>query len=244
MTPSRRSRRLPAPASRRERSATRFAFSHDVVHEVVLQGIDPTRRAELHRRAAAVLASGCDADPSFHAVVADHLDQAGPDHADAASVRVGARGAPGAGRARLPRRRPRSSGVALLPRLPTSSARATLILEEGDSLLLAGDLVGARERFTACADLARRIGAPEVRARAVLGIGAGPGGLGGTDRERRAGRARGGRARGAARRCDRAAIDAARAPVGHRRHARDDGDRAAAGRGPRSSWPSRSATRS
>ncbi len=151
----------------------RFAFSHDVVHEVVLQGINPTRLAELHGRAAAVLASRLHTDPSFHAVVADHLDQAGPGHAGAASVEW-----------ELAARRAQDvlayrEAAAFLRRGAAAASadllrRATLTLEEGESLLLAGDLVGARERFTACADLGVRIGAPEVRARAVLGIGAGP----------------------------------------------------------------------
>ncbi len=150
-----------------------FVFSHDIVHEVVLHGIDPTRRADLHRRAAAALVEGLEVDPSFHAVVADHLDQAGPDHADAASVQweLAARRAlivlayrEAAG---FFRRGARAASTDL-------HRRATLMLDEGDSLLLAGDLEAARERFTACAELARSIAAPDIRARAVLGIGTGP----------------------------------------------------------------------
>jgi predicted ATPase len=63
-----------------------FAFSHDVVRDVVLDGLEPARRATLHARAAAVFAERLPADPSFHAAVADHLERAGPAHTEAASV--------------------------------------------------------------------------------------------------------------------------------------------------------------
>jgi hypothetical protein len=52
--------------------------------------------------------------------------------------------------------------------------RAQLLVAEGDALLLAGDLETARARFTDGAHLARATDAPEILARAVLGIGAGP----------------------------------------------------------------------
>jgi predicted ATPase len=150
-----------------------FAFSHDVVRDVVLDGLEPTRRAGLHERAAAVYAERLRADPSFHAVVADHLDRAGPDHADAASVQweLAAR---------------RALGVVAYPEAATlfgraaraaasdPERRAAMAVDEGDALLLAGDLDAARARFTAGADLARQVAAPRLLARAVLGIGAGP----------------------------------------------------------------------
>ena len=60
--------------------AARLSFSHDLIRDVVLDGVDPVRRIELHLRAAEGFAERVADDPSLHAVVADHLDRAGPAH--------------------------------------------------------------------------------------------------------------------------------------------------------------------
>ncbi|MFN2419332.1 MAG: AAA family ATPase [Candidatus Limnocylindria bacterium] len=150
-----------------------FALTHDVVRDVVLDGVEPAQRARLHERAATVFAERLQGDPSFHAVVADHLDRAGPEHTEAASVQweLAARRAlsvlayPGA--------------AAMFGRAARAAAndparRAALTVDEGDALLLAGDLDAARTRFAAGVDLARQVAAPRLLARAVLGVGVGP----------------------------------------------------------------------
>jgi AAA ATPase domain len=150
-----------------------FAFSHDVVRDVVLDGLGPGPRARLHSHAAALFAERLPGDPSFHAVVADHLDRAGTDHRDAASVQW-----------ELAARRALSvvaypEAATLFERAARAAAgdparRAALTVDEGDALLLAGDLEVARARFTTGADLARHTAAPRLVARALLGVGAGP----------------------------------------------------------------------
>lgn len=150
-----------------------FVFSHDVVHEVVLDGIDRRERIELHRRAAAEFEKRLPADPSFHAVVANHLDNAGPKHTEAASAHweLAAR------RARAVLAHNESAAFfahAARTELADSRRRAGLLIEQGESLLRAGELDTARERFREGADLARSIAAPDLLARAILGMGTGP----------------------------------------------------------------------
>ena len=168
---------------------TNFRFSHDVVRDVVLGGIDSARRAELHLSVATVFEEQLPVDASLHAVVADHLDQAGPGRAEAAAAHweqaaLGARRVlafDDAAKCLAHAER----GWAADPR-----RRAALMVEEGECLLLAGNLEEARERFLHGAELA----AWGRRARDHGSGGprhwSGPGGVGGADRERRTRRAR------------------------------------------------------
>ncbi len=149
-----------------------FSFSHDLVRDVVLGGISSARRAALHLRVAEVYEERLAIDASWHAVVADHLDEAGPEHAKAAAGHW-EQAAHAARRvlafdeaARCLARAGR--GWALDPR-----RRAALVVEEGECLLLAGDLVEARARFLTGAELARAVDDPGIMARAVLGMGTG-----------------------------------------------------------------------
>jgi tetratricopeptide (TPR) repeat protein len=154
-------------------AANGYQFSHDLIRDVVLDGIDPVRRAELHLGAASAFEERLMVDDSFYAVVADHLEQAGPIHAEAAAVHweLAAR---------------RAQRVLAFDEAAFCFARAArnclqddrrvavLLVEEGEALLLAGELEHARARFLAGAKLARSIAEPELLARSVLGMGAGP----------------------------------------------------------------------
>ena len=147
------------------------AFSHDLVRDVVLDGLDPRKRTELHRRAATVLETRL--DPSFHAVVADHLSKAGPAHSDAASQQWEHAGL-------------RAKSLLAYEQAADCFARGAraaagdpdrypaLLIAQGDALVLAGDLETARARYTEAVTAARAAPNPELLARAVLGIGAGP----------------------------------------------------------------------
>ena len=149
-----------------------FTFSHDLVRELVLSALDRVRREGMHERAAVVFTDRARADPSFHATVADHLEQAGPDHSAAAAVEwaLAARRAQA-----VLAHREASAMFGRAARASTDARRrAELILDEGHALLLAGDLEAARDRFTAADNLARDVTAPDISARAVLGIGVGP----------------------------------------------------------------------
>jgi hypothetical protein len=153
--------------------ATTFTFSHDLVRDVVLDGLGPKRRAELHHRAAVALEGRLGADPSLHTVVADHLARAGAQHADEASAQweLAARHAESvlayeeaaaffAHAADLRRDQP--------------ARRAQLQVSQGDALLRAGNLPQARLCFLDAAALAKALGEPELLAMALLGVGTGP----------------------------------------------------------------------
>ncbi|MGH8984741.1 MAG: ATP-binding protein, partial [Acidimicrobiia bacterium] len=149
------------------------AFSHDLVRDVVLDGLDARKRADLHRRAAEVIEKRLPLDPSFHAVVADHLSKAGAAHRRAASQhweRAGLRA-----RSLLAYR----EAAACFARAGRAAASdldryAAMVVAEGEALVMAGDLDTARARYTDAATAARAVPNPEVFARAVLGIGTGP----------------------------------------------------------------------
>jgi tetratricopeptide (TPR) repeat protein len=149
------------------------AFSHDLVRDVVLSGLDVRRRLELHRRAAAALERRLALDPSFHAVVADHLSKAGAGQSDAASQHWESAGFRASSllaydeAARCFARASRATGS-------DADRYARLLVAEGEALVLAGNLELARARYTDAATAARTVGNPELLARAVLGIGTGP----------------------------------------------------------------------
>jgi predicted ATPase len=150
-----------------------YRFSHDLVRDVVLDGIAPARRAELHRRVAATFEERLTVDDSLHAVVADHLERAGPIHAAAAATHweLAAR--------RAKRVLAFDEAALCFARAARNCAQdsrriAALLVEEGEALLLTGELEHARARFLAGAKLARSIAEPELLARSVLGMGAGP----------------------------------------------------------------------
>ena len=150
-----------------------YRFSHDLVRDVVLDGVDPVRRTELHLRVASAFEERVTVDDSFHAVVADHLERAGPLHAEAAAAHWELA-------ARRAQRVLAFDEAALCFRraarncAPDSRRVAVLLVDEGEALLLAGELEHARARFLAGARLARSVADPELLARAVLGMGAGP----------------------------------------------------------------------
>jgi tetratricopeptide (TPR) repeat protein len=146
-----------------------FDFSHDLVREVVLENVDPATRRDLHRRAARALEPLLSHDPSFHAVIADHLSRAGTQHAAAASAHWEQAG----------RRAQRLLAYEDAAEFFARAARAcvadparhgALLVVEGEALLLTGDLDAARARFTDAAAAARVIKDPELNARAVLGV--------------------------------------------------------------------------
>jgi tetratricopeptide (TPR) repeat protein len=148
------------------------SFSHALVRDVVLDGIEPVARAALHHRTAAELARRAEVDESLHRVVAHHLSQAGPAMASAASEHWER-----AGHAAL-RVLAYEDATVCFDNAAQASATdprraAGLLIAQGEASLLAGDLERAREQFTAAAAQARALGEPELFARAVLGIGTG-----------------------------------------------------------------------
>ena len=152
---------------------TEFTFSHDLVREVVLEGLDPIKRAQLHGRAAVAIEPGLRTDPSFHAIVADHLARAGPEHAAAASKHW-EHAARRAERMLAFEEAAQRYERAAHSCVDDSGRLGALVAAQGDALLLAGDLEGARVRFLETVTIARDIKDAALLARAVLGIGTGP----------------------------------------------------------------------
>lgn len=149
-----------------------MSFSHDLVREVVVDGIDANTRERVHQRAAAIFEERCRTDPSFFAVVADHLEHAGSAHIEMAS-KTWERAAQRATRmlayaeaAACYARAARTAG-------PDRRRVTELQIAEGDSRLLDGDLEAARSCFAGAVQSARAIEDPELLARSVLGFGTG-----------------------------------------------------------------------
>lgn len=156
-----------------ENDPEHFAFSHDLLRDVVLDGIDPRRRVDLHGRAAAVFETRLPMDPSFHAVVADHLSKAGAARTAAASEHWERAGQ----RARSVLAYDEAAGCFARAASAVSGdpdRYAALLVAQGEALVLAGDLETARARYADAAAAARAVSNPELLARAVLGIGTGP----------------------------------------------------------------------
>ena len=129
-----------------------FAFAHDLIRDVVLDSMPATRRSELHRSAAGLLADLIDRDPGMRAQLAMHLQAAGEvdeacGHWEAAALWH---------RDRLSFEQAAAwfARAGELARDPTH--RIDLVLAEADARLRAGDLARARERFATAADLAQR----------------------------------------------------------------------------------------
>jgi hypothetical protein len=153
-----------------------LGFGHDLIRQVVLDGMASGRRASLHLRAADVLAGRLSADPSLHAAIAAHLTEAGPESADDASAHWDA-----AARRALDllgyEEAATCFGRARALAIHAPSRQAELLADQGNALLRAGDLPGARARFAECADAARTAGRADLLAEAALGMGTGPSGF-------------------------------------------------------------------
>lgn len=150
-----------------------YAFSHGLLRDVVIDGLDSSRRSELHRRAAAALERRLATDPSLHAVVADHLAQAGGPYADEAS-RHWEQAAHHALRVVAYEDAASAFGRAAAAGRDEPNRYAALLIAQGDALLLAGDLEAARALLRQAVTAARAIPNPELMARAVLSMGTGP----------------------------------------------------------------------
>jgi len=147
-------------------------FTHALVRDAVYEGVGGSRRAELHRRAAAALEHGAREDD--WAAVAHHWLRSGghADRAARASRRAG-------DRAKARRAFADAAGhyERAAESLATLSADESVIvdaeLERADMLLRAGRPHEARDVYFMVADRARAGGRPNELAHAALGLGAG-----------------------------------------------------------------------
>jgi DNA-binding CsgD family transcriptional regulator/tetratricopeptide (TPR) repeat protein len=153
----------------------RYAFSHALIRETLYEALPAARRIRLHGQVGAALEAVYGADRAAHlAELAHHFVQAAPAGDAARAVdyarRAGKRAmallafeeAAGHYRRALEVVEARAAGQIRL--------RCDVLLALGDALRKAGDPHPALEHFQHAADLARRLVAPDLLARAALGF--------------------------------------------------------------------------
>jgi DNA-binding CsgD family transcriptional regulator len=154
----------------------RWRFAHTLVREVVYEGLPAARRVRLHGLVGETLEAAHAADPGPHlAELAHHFVAAAPGGQVARAVRV----ATLAGRRALELLAWEDAAVLFeralaaleLADRPDQLERCELLLALGEARMAASDVTAARAAHRQAGELARRIGAPEVLARAVLGLG-------------------------------------------------------------------------
>jgi hypothetical protein len=164
----------------RELDAGRYAFTHQLLRDVLYVELGITRRVRLHEEAGEGLqrlaALGAPVDP---AELAHHFVLAAP--RGRGREAVGYARAAGEQSMRLlayeAAARQFEAALATLELMPGSRDRAELLLALGAARLAAGEPAAARRSYLAAADAARVAGRPEQLARAALGLGGGPAGF-------------------------------------------------------------------
>jgi DNA-binding CsgD family transcriptional regulator len=156
----------------------RWRFAHALVREVLYEDLPAARRVRLHGRVGEALEAAYAADPGPHlAELAHHFVAAAPggEQMVARAMRL----ATLAGRRALQLLAWEEAGglferalAALeLAERPDQRERCELLLAIGEARMAASDVPAARAAYQQAGELARRIGAPEVLARAGLGLG-------------------------------------------------------------------------
>jgi DNA-binding CsgD family transcriptional regulator len=154
----------------------RWRFAHALVREVVYEGLPAARRVRLHGRVGEALEAVCAADPGPHlAELAHHFVAAAPGGQVARAVRA----ATLAGRRALDLLAweeaaslfERALVAQELAGRPDPRQRCQLLLTLGEARMAASDVPAARAAYQQAGELARRIAAPELLARAGLGLG-------------------------------------------------------------------------
>jgi predicted ATPase/DNA-binding CsgD family transcriptional regulator len=156
----------------------RWRFAHALVREVVYEGLSAARRIRLHGRVGAALEAVYAADPGPHlAELAHHFvaAAAGGEEMVGRAVRV----ATAAGRRALELLAweeaaglfERALAALELAERPDQHQRCQLLVALGEARMAASDVAAARAAYQQAGELARRIGAPGLLARAGLGLG-------------------------------------------------------------------------
>jgi len=155
-----------------------WRFAHALVREVLYESLPAARRLRLHGRVGEALQSVFAADPGPHlAELAHHFVAAAPSGEEmvARAVRV----ATLAGRRALELLAweeaaglfERALAALDLAERPDLQPRCQLLLALGEARMAASEVPAARTAYQQAGELARRLGAPELLARAALGPG-------------------------------------------------------------------------
>jgi DNA-binding SARP family transcriptional activator/tetratricopeptide (TPR) repeat protein len=153
--------------------AGRYGFTHVLTHDVVYEGVAPTRRSQLHRAVGDALVRLTGGGDDEHlGELAHHFALAGDGRAAGYAVRAGDRAM--AMLAYEEAARHYSSALeATSPTAAQSPEACDLLLSIGEAHLRAGDRNASRSAFKRAAEVARTLGDDRRFARGVLGIGGG-----------------------------------------------------------------------
>jgi tetratricopeptide (TPR) repeat protein len=154
----------------------RLRFAHALIRDALYDELPLPVRRELHGRAGEVLETiyGGDLEPHL-AELAHHFCEAAPDGDVDRAVRYARAAAEGALRQVAYEEAARLYGMALaaldLRRGQDGALRGELLVAMGDAEARGGSTSRARETFLHAAELAGRLGLPDLLARAALGYG-------------------------------------------------------------------------
>jgi tetratricopeptide (TPR) repeat protein len=149
-------------------------FAHALIRLTLYEETSSLRRARLHRGIAEALETVHEESLDEHvASLAYHAIQAGPEGDLGRALEYASRAGLRALELLAYEEAARwfREALAALDRLDDPATRCELHIMLGDALSRAGDRDGATRNFSAAADLARAIGAPDALARAALGYG-------------------------------------------------------------------------
>jgi tetratricopeptide (TPR) repeat protein len=154
----------------------RYRFAHEIVREVLYNGLPAPHAMTLHRRVAEALELIYAAELDSHAAeLAHHFAMAAPVGTASEAIRYAARAAERARDELAYEESVRLFTMALRSHesQPDADAetRCELLLALGDAQTMAGETASARHSFLRVADIARQSGSPEMLARAALGYG-------------------------------------------------------------------------
>jgi tetratricopeptide (TPR) repeat protein len=153
----------------------RYSFSHALIRETLYETLSAAQRTRLHCQAGTALEEihAAELEP-YLAELAFHFYQAAPtgvvEKAAAYAQRAGEQAMQLLAYEQAVSHYERALQVLEL-QPPGRAQRCELLLSLGDALWRAGESARARQRFVQAAQIARRLGAAELLARAALGLG-------------------------------------------------------------------------
>jgi DNA-binding SARP family transcriptional activator/tetratricopeptide (TPR) repeat protein len=154
----------------------RLSFSHALVRDALYEQLGSARRVRLHAQIGEALRGLYARDPEPHlAEIAHHFFQAATGGEHDRAIDYARRAGERAGRLLAYEEAVRLYRMALAALEAKQSAdeqtRCELLLALGDALARSGEMGSAKETFAQAAELARRIGRPELLAKAAIGYG-------------------------------------------------------------------------
>jgi DNA-binding SARP family transcriptional activator len=154
----------------------RLRFSHALVRDALYDQLGAARRFRLHEQIGEALVALYEPDPEPHfAEIAYHFFEAAPGGDRDRAITYARRAGERAGRLLAYEEAARLYRMALAVLDPEQSdqdpARCELLLALGEAQARSGEMAPAKETFARAADAARRLGRPELLARAAIGYG-------------------------------------------------------------------------